>query len=358
MVTVSLCMIVKNEEAVLASCLQSVQGLVEEIIVVDTGSTDKTKEVARRFTPHVLDFAWVNDFSAARNYSFSQAAMDYILWLDADDVFMPADREKIKNLKQTLSPEVDVVYLPYHIAFDKEGRPTFTYYRERLVKRERGFRWQEPVHEYLAAGGNTLRGSAAVTHKKPPGRPSGRNLAIYESQMAKGEPLSPRGQYYFARELKDAGEFSRAAHQFSVFLQGGQGWVEDNITACLELSRCYKAIKAPAKQLEALLASFAYDLPRAEIVCELGYYYKAKGDFARSAFWFELALSLPKPEHAGFVLEDCWGYLPAIELAVCYDRLGKRGQAAAFNERAAQFKPNDLSVLYNREYFTKENPQK
>lgn len=86
MTELSLCMIVKNEEERLARCLSSVQGAVDEIIILDTGSTDGTKDVALRFTQRVYDYAWDDDFSAARNASFAYATRPFILWLDADDV--------------------------------------------------------------------------------------------------------------------------------------------------------------------------------------------------------------------------------------------------------------------------------
>ncbi|MDE6896493.1 MAG: glycosyltransferase family 2 protein, partial [Lachnospiraceae bacterium] len=86
MVTISLCMIVKNEEAVLGRCLDSVKDAVDEIIIVDTGSSDRTKEIAAEYTDKIYDFEWVNDFSAARNEAFSKAEMDYCMWLDADDI--------------------------------------------------------------------------------------------------------------------------------------------------------------------------------------------------------------------------------------------------------------------------------
>ena len=68
-------MIVKNEEKVLARCLDSIRGFVDEIIIVDTGSDDDTKRIARKYTDKVYDFEWIDDFAAARNYSFSKATM-------------------------------------------------------------------------------------------------------------------------------------------------------------------------------------------------------------------------------------------------------------------------------------------
>ena len=99
MITVSLCMIVKNEEKVLERCLDSIADLVDEIIIVDTGSWDRTKEIAARYTEHVLDFRWTEDFSAARNYVFSMATMEYIYSADADEVLSEENRERFRLLK-------------------------------------------------------------------------------------------------------------------------------------------------------------------------------------------------------------------------------------------------------------------
>ena len=108
---VSLTMIVRNEEQNLPRCLESVQGLFDEIVVVDTGSTDRTKEIAAGFGARVVDFAWIDDFAAARNVALDHATGDYALWLDADDVIEPPERDKLKALLGTLHPDKKEAYV-------------------------------------------------------------------------------------------------------------------------------------------------------------------------------------------------------------------------------------------------------
>lgn len=95
---ITLCMIVKNEEANLERCLKGVAGHMDEIIIVDTGSTDRTKEIALRFTDMVYDFTWIDDFSAARNYAISMASHEYILMLDSDEFTQELNIRGIKSL--------------------------------------------------------------------------------------------------------------------------------------------------------------------------------------------------------------------------------------------------------------------
>ena len=108
MPTISLCMIVRDEESVLDRCLSCVKDIADEIIIVDTGSTDKTKEIAALYTDKIYDFKWIDDFSAARNFSFSKASMDYIMWLDADDVIDSENKKKLLNLKASPAMTADV----------------------------------------------------------------------------------------------------------------------------------------------------------------------------------------------------------------------------------------------------------
>ena len=98
MKTLSLCMITKNEEKNLSRCLDSIKDIVDEIIIVDTGSTDKTVEIAKSYGAHIYHYDWNNDFSKARNVSLQKATKDWILVLDADEVLPYEEGLKLKNI--------------------------------------------------------------------------------------------------------------------------------------------------------------------------------------------------------------------------------------------------------------------
>lgn len=95
---ISLCMIVRDEEENLGRCLDHIAKYMEEVIIVDTGSTDKTKEIAKKYTDKIYDFEWIHDFSAARNYSISKATNEYVLILDSDEYVQSIDMNEIKRL--------------------------------------------------------------------------------------------------------------------------------------------------------------------------------------------------------------------------------------------------------------------
>ncbi len=352
MVSVSLCMIVKNEEDVLERCLKSVAGLVDEIILVDTGSTDRTREIATRFTDQIFDFPWQDDFSAARNDSFSHASMDYCMWLDADDVLLEEDQRAFLALKEALEPTVSVVMAPYHTGFDESGRVTFSYYRERLIKNRAGMTWMGAVHEAITPTGKIQYADFAVTHRKVHPSDPDRNLRIYEAQLAAGKELEPRQRFYYGRELFYHRRWEEALAVFEQFLAEGAGWVENNIDACCHCAHCHRELGHDQSALEALFRSFLYDCPRAEVCCEIGLWFLQREQHQQAAYWYTLALTCSRDDRrGGFVSPDCYGYLPCIQLCVCYSRLGDQKRAIAFNELAAAFKPDSPSILHNRAFF-------
>ncbi len=118
------------------------------------------------------------------------------------------------------------------------------------------------------------------------------------------------------------------------------------------LSICYDQINDRKNMLKSLFKSFEYDLPRAEICCQLGYYYSDVEDYKKAIFWYEIATKSRKPDISwGFILHDCWDYIPYIQLCVCYDKIGNTEKAIMYNNMVLKTRPNDSAALYNKEYF-------
>lgn len=350
--TISLCMIVRDEEDVLGRCLESAAGLVDEIIIVDTGSKDRTPQIARRFTDHVYDFPWIDDFAAARNFSFSHATCEYCMWLDADDVITPPNRQKFLALKESLGQEDDVIMLRYDTGFDSQGRVTFSYYRERIVRNRAGMLWKGAVHEVIETKGNARYSDCAVSHWKLRPSDPDRNLRIFEKMLEQGIELDPRQQFYYGRELYYHKRYQEALNVLNRFLEEKRGWLENILEACRQCASCWYALGQEDRALQALFSSFAYDTPRAEACCDIGQHFLDRGLWERAAYWYARALECERrDDRGGFVLPEAYGYLPCIQLCVCCSRLGRQEEARLYNERAAGYQPDSPAVAHNRAYF-------
>lgn len=352
MSTISLCMIVRDEEDVLGRCLASIQGIADEIVIVDTGSKDRTKEIAAQYTDLIYDFPWIDDFAAARNFAFSKGTQDYLMWLDADDVILEEDREKLLRIKGELPGGIDLVMMKYNVSFDEYGNPALSYYRERLFRREKGYVWEGAVHEAITPAGTIVYRDAAVTHRKLRPSDPDRNLRIFEKLLAEGRSLDPRQQFYYGRELLYHNRLLEAVRVFTEFLDSGKGWVENCIDCCRDLALCYEKLGREDMALQSLFRSFQYEEPRAEICCEIGRHFLKAERPKTAAFWYGLALTREKHElGGGFQLNDCYDYIPYIQLCVCYDKLGRHALAEEYNEMAGGVKPLDAAYLHNKTYF-------
>jgi tetratricopeptide (TPR) repeat protein len=147
-VRLSLCMIVKNEAENLGPCLTRLKPVLDEIILVDTGSSDDTREVARRLGAKVFDFPWRDDFSAARNESLRHATGDYILWLDGDDRLDPSEVEKLRHLKRVFPEEKDqAYYLLVNNQTPMDGETLF--YQMRIFPNVEGAAFKGRIHEQI-----------------------------------------------------------------------------------------------------------------------------------------------------------------------------------------------------------------
>ncbi|MCZ8516401.1 glycosyltransferase family 2 protein [Paenibacillus filicis] len=347
MITISLCMIVKNEQDTLQRCLESVRDIADEIVIVDTGSTDQTKEIAGKFTPHVIDFEWIDDFAAARNFSFAQATMDYILWLDADDVLLPENRQKLLQLKQSLDPSVDAISMEYHCAFDDHGNVTLNVRRIRLVKRLKNYQWQGAVHEDLSVKGIIYDSDVVVTHKQMHDA-SDRNLKIYENLLRQGKEFTTRDLQHYARELHHHKMYEQAIEYYLKFMVLDDVTPEDKIFVCGKMADCYYHLGDRDKELEITLKSFDYDIPRPEFCCRLGYRFLEKVEFHQAAFWYKLAIETPPPKNQwAIVNHPSRTWLPHMQLGLCYYQLGEYELSYRHNSIALTYRPDDEQIQNN-----------
>lgn len=350
MITISLCMIVKNEETYIGPCLESLKDAVDEIVIVDTGSTDKTRKIVEKFTDRIYEFEWIDDFAAARNYSFAQATMDYILWVDADDVLLKEDANKLIELKKTLDPTVDCVKFNYHYAFDHQGNPSLVFKRERLVKREKHYQWMGFIHEFIAVEGKSIDAEINVTHTRVHGN-ADRNLNLYRRKLEEGVPFNTRDQYYYGKELYYHGMNEEAIQVLEKFVSQPV-WVEDQLDALYRIAECYQNKGERKKARETLYQCFELLPPRAELLFRIGKTFQDEEKFQEAIFWYESIFRIKKPtDTPGFIFEEFWTWKPHLELCVCYFRVGNMEQSYYHNEEAAKYIPEDGAVAYNRSFF-------
>lgn len=324
MITISLCMIVKNEETVLARCLDTVADLVDEIIIVDTGSTDSTKKIAAHYTEKLYDFAWVDDFSKARNFAFSKATQEYIYSADADEVLDQENRERFRILKECLLPEIEIVQMKYGnqlslgtvYNFDEEYRP-------KLFKRLRSFVWEEAIHETVRLQPIIFDSEIVITHM-PVSLHGDRDLHHFEKLLAAGGKLSKRLQSMYARELLLVGSREQLFAAESYFKQVSME--PENDADMLMEAYCILTRAARLRQDKVSFMKYAIKAVASEgcseICLELGHFYEELEDLDEAVIWYYNAAYSTQP-----ILVKTSGEREPIEsLLRCYKMLGLQEQ--------------------------------
>lgn len=340
MITISVCMIVKNEEKVLARCLDSIKEIADEIIIVDTGSTDGTKSIAKKYTSKIYDFTWVHDFSAARNYAFERATMDYIYSADADEVLDNENLARFLLLKQSLLPEIEIVQMKY--ANQLQFNTTYNFdveYRPKLYKRLRTFRWEEPVHEAVILS-PVVYDSDIVIHHMPISNHAARDFDTFQRVIKREGRLSPRLHEMYARELYIAGEDNDFILAFPYFnnYNGMEECSEHErkIGECI-LSRCCLIKKDITGLMKFSLRNIADGKASAEVCFNIGEYFFDMGDYREATIWYYNAAYETSCELNIHYAGD----YPLQKLAQCYHKLGNLEQEEAFNKLAYDWNMED-----------------
>lgn len=327
MVTISLCMIVKNEADILHRCLVSVADLMDEIIIVDTGSTDGTKEAAAEFTDQIYDFEWQEDFAAARNFAFSKATMDYIYSADADEVVDYFNHKRFADLKQALLPEIEIVQMLYVTPelynttsnFKKEYRP-------KLYKRLREFVWIDAVHETVRLDPVVYDSEIEIQHL-PRSLHAARDFQLFRRVFEREGRLSAKLHAMYAKELFVSGseaDFAAAADIFACTLKQADASIDMQKEAICVLCRVYR-LAGETDRFFAMAFKLMPDALCAELCCEVGSYFMEKADDTEAMQWFELAVYRTQ----AVIDARRAGKLPLEALGKCCRRLAEGAQEEA-----------------------------
>lgn len=246
---ISLCMIVKNEEAFLQRCLQSVREYVDDIVIVDTGSTDRTKEIAKSFTDKIYDFVWINDFSAARNEALKHATGNWVLVMDADEYM---EEKEIRGLREYLSKEQPKSNVIYEITVRNfQGSENNMSINEAQILRvfgnRMGIRYHRPVHEQPMPSNDVatqvltlpfyILHSGYLNDVMEAKGKHERNLSIFEEMKAKSN-LSPYDHCMIGNQLTMMRRDEEALHHLNIALKLGNmkaSWYKHNLFAILEI---------------------------------------------------------------------------------------------------------------------------
>jgi len=354
----SLALIVKNEEKNLARCLDSVQGLWDELVIVDTGSTDKTVEIAKRYTKNVHYFEWIDHFSKARNYSFSKCTQPWIMWLDADDILKPEDIKKIRKEFETLSqrPDIDYILINYHYYVEPptdQGIPQATQLRERIVRRSVA-NWVGRCHEHMPVNfsRSTVIEDAFVWHMRDNEdriADSDRNINLMK--LAVKEEPNARNHFYLGDAYSDRGKSEKAVVEYekSFYLQTDPSYKfqsaykiakkkRDLANKCNKEATEYEkegkdtlsarkrglAQKYEKEAIDWLKTSLEFEVKYREPLIEVADIYFQRKDYHKTIFWLESAINLPEPVKPFMITVKQWyTWWPHDILAQCYFNIGE-----------------------------------
>ena len=321
----SLHMIVKDAEHKLARTLDSVKSFVDEIVIVDTGSTDGTISLAESYGAKVSTFEWVDDFAAARNFALQQCTGDWALWFDAGDVLSSATVKRFEWIKvqpaltDPKSP-INVIWSILNRQSDDKGEVKYTINQPRLVKMSSNPRWNFAIHEELWLDSPNAILDEFLVIDDPEGgmkAASERNLRIMEKCIAEGRDIE-RNTFLRLGDLEVLGRYEEVAAS----VEDIYALPLDNYSfgqAYLTAARAFHQLKNEEKERENLLRSMLHDATRPEAYMYLGDLEFGKEKFNRAVPYYRAATEMEpdsrriQPTHLPH-----YTYAPYERLGYCY----------------------------------------
>lgn len=370
--TITLACILKNESHNIGPLLSSVKGCFDEIVFVDTGSTDNSvffiEQVNKQIEagsqvwagiPEIklYHFDWINDFAAARNFSFDKATSDYIMWLDLDDQL--SDAKAFIRWRDTVLHSAHYWMAVYNYAFNPEGHVECKFIRERVVRNRFGFKWEYPVHEgLLQKEGRKFWPQKAntwwVNHKRTEEDRKNdhlRNVKIME--QLKDEKLSPRMKFYYGKELFENGFHKEAGKPLLEAAGDPNLEIHDRLLTIQYAAQSAFKCEAYGQALDLLYNGLKLKPSRAEYWCGIGDVFMVTGKFSDAIHAYRAAETCSPDDMGGVTVlhEGAYSEYPKYQMAQIYLNMGDAVNAEKYIDSLHEMKSpraTELEVMLQR----------
>lgn len=350
---ISLCMIVKNEEKYITQCLKSASLLVDEIIIVDTGSTDNTIAIANEYHSKIIQIPWENDFGKARNHSLAQATGDWILVLDADESLYIEDIQKLKDILE--KTKANGIGLKFHNFIDEGSEENYNTHMGVRIFRNHCFHYQGAIHEQLLPINNTVAiniepTDVRVRHfgylKSNSGKKKReRNIPIIQKLLDEN-PQDSFQLFNMGNEYMSDDDYSKALYYFEKAYENK----DTTLAYCPHLifrrAICLNYLKRDEESL-AILGEGVMLYPKCiDYEYLRGRIYKAHKQFSLAIASFEKCVSNGVAPLNLTFLSDTEGFRSFVELGHIYFLQDDFANALSYYLKALGLKNNHYELLY------------
>jgi GT2 family glycosyltransferase len=354
----SLCLIVKNEELYLRRCVESFGDIADELIIVDTGSTDGTLDIAQELLRdrkgRLEHFTWCDDFAAARNCACSLASAPWILMVDADEYLSPHQHPRVV-LEEIRKAPPELLNLLLTDLTMHAGRVLFAHPVNRLFRNHPQVQWAGRIHETLTVeAGQQRLCPITLIHDNAGKRELDGRLRRETSQMYErglkadtiAVPEGSRPAFYLGNTLAERGDWAEAIVAYRRYLElaGPKGFYEERWQAYQNIAMCCDNLGDAEGCRQALLEAVAVDPCRSEAYLALGDCALRAKRLDEARIWYQFAATLSPPTSTIFVDIHAYGFKPWWKLGTVFIEQGDHGAALAATERAWQLAPEEPEV--------------
>lgn len=344
---ITLCAIMRNEETSLPVMLDSLKDHVDEIVLLDTGSTDNTVEVAKRYTDKVFFREWDDSFANAINACMDHATGDWILKMDCDEVMTPESARSLRGACECVDADVDLILVPLEMCEDN-GAVFQRFVAERLIRRSSGAKFVGAMHNWVDVPVSATKRVAIPqlcikhnrVHRADDARAerSNQRVAMAEkifTPLIEADPKDRRSLFYLAGTYADAGRCAEAVPWYEKYLEVSD-WPEERYQASLVFAHCLKAMGERDRAKDVLSTAIHENWRRAEAQLELGIMAQEEGDHEQAIVYFREASLKPPPLDPMFVEVQSHTWKPHAALFESYRTLGRIEEALQAGERAIE----------------------